>query len=124
MNYSSFSVKMTEKNCKILYSNPSNLSLYLLYYAEAKDEFAGSISASLRPGSIVPFEKMFQRWQHCVRFDLPGPRFEARTSRSRDERVTAPPTGRLFSIKDLKSGTYLGGGIVPCPPPPPPPLGR
>ena len=28
-------------------------------------------------------------------FDLTGPRFEPQTSRSRDERVTARPTGQL-----------------------------
>ena len=33
------------------------------------------------------------RWQHCARFDWP--RFELQTSRSRDDRVTARPTGRL-----------------------------
>ena len=31
--------------------------------------------------------------------DLTGPRFEPQTSRSRDERVTARPTGRLSSLK-------------------------
>ena len=41
----------------------SNLSLYLLYYAEACNEIAGPISASLRPGNTASFEEMAQRWQ-------------------------------------------------------------
>ena len=36
----------------------SNLSLYSLYYAEACNELAGPISASLRPGNTAPFEEM------------------------------------------------------------------
>ena len=34
-------------------------------------------------------------WQHCVQFDLTGPRFEAQTSRSEDEYVTALPISRF-----------------------------
>ena len=69
----------------------SNLSLYSLYYAESCNEFAGPISASLRPGNTDPFEKMLQRWRAVGNTvsDLTGPRFEPQTSRSRDERVTA-----------------------------------
>ena len=76
----------------------SNLSLYSLYYAEACNEFAGPISASLRPGNTAPFEEMSQRWRAVGNTvsDLTGPRFEPRTSRSRDERVTARPTGRFL----------------------------
>ena len=36
----------------------SNVSLYLLYYAETCNEFAGPISATLHPGNTAPFEKM------------------------------------------------------------------
>ena len=74
----------------------SNLSLYSLYYAEACNELAGPISASLRPGNTAPFEEMSQRWRAVGNTvsDLTGLRFEPQTSRSRDERVTARPTGR------------------------------
>ena len=74
----------------------SNLSLYSLDYAEACNELAGPISASLRPGNTAPFEEMSQRWRAVgnTASDLTGPRFEPQTSRSRDERVTARPTGR------------------------------
>ena len=41
----------------------SNLSLYSVYYAEACNEFAGPISASLRRGNTAPFEEMLQRWR-------------------------------------------------------------
>ena len=74
----------------------SNLSLYLLYYAEACNNFAGPISASLRPGNTASCEEMTQRWQTVDNTvsDLTGSRFEPQTSRSRDEQVTAWPTGR------------------------------
>ena len=71
-----------------------NLSLYLLDYAEACNELAGPISASLRLGNTAPFEEMLQRWRAVGNTvsDLTGSRFEPQTSRSRDERVTARPT--------------------------------
>ena len=74
----------------------SNISLYSLDYAEACNELAGPISASLCPGSTAPFEEMSQQWRAVGNTvsDLTGPRFEPQTSRSRDERVTARPTGR------------------------------
>ena len=74
-----------------------SLSLYSLHYAEACNELAAPISASLRPGNTAPFEEMSQRWRAVGNTvsDLTGPRFEPQTSRSRDERVTARPTGRL-----------------------------
>ena len=74
----------------------SYLSLYSLDYAEACNELAGPISASLRPGNTAPFEEMSQRWRAVGNTvsDLTGPRFEPQTSRSRDGRVTARPTGR------------------------------
>ena len=75
----------------------SNLSLYSLDYAEACNELAGPISASLRPGNTAPFEEMSQRWRAVGNTvsDLTGLRFEPQTSRSRDERVTARPTARF-----------------------------
>ena len=71
-----------------------NLSLYSLYYAEACNELAGPISASLHPGNTAPSEEMSQRWRangNAVS-DLTEPRFEPQISRSRDERVTSRPT--------------------------------
>ena len=75
----------------------SNLLLYSLYYAKACNELAGPISASLRPGNAALFEEMLQRWRAVGNTvsDLTGPRFEPQTSRSRDECVTARPTGRF-----------------------------
>ena len=48
------------------------------------------------PGSTVPFEEMSQRWRAIGNTvsNLTDLIFEPRTSRSRDERVTARPTGR------------------------------
>ena len=72
----------------------SNLSLYSLYCAEACNELAGPISASLLPGNIASFEEMLQRWR-AVGYtvsDLTGPRFEPQTSQG--ERVSARPTGQ------------------------------
>ena len=84
----------------IMDPSKSNLSLYSLDYAEACNELAGPISASLRPGNTAPFEEMSQRWQAVGNTvsNLTGPRFEPQTSRSRDERVTARPTGRYRSF--------------------------
>ena len=58
------------------------------------------MSASLRPGNTAPFEEMLQRWRAVGNTvsDLTGPRFEPQTSRSRDERVTARPTGRFKNL--------------------------
>ena len=57
------------------------------------------ISASLRPGNTAPFWQMAQRWRAVgnTESNLNGPRFEPQTSRSRDECVTARPTGRFDS---------------------------
>ena len=69
----------------------SNLSLYSLHNAEACNEFARPIYASLRLGNTVSFKEMSQRWRAVgnTASDLTGSRFEPQTSRSRDERVTA-----------------------------------
>ena len=74
----------------------SDLSLYSLDYAEACNELAGSISASLHPGNTAPFEEKSQRWRAVGNTvsNLTSPRFEPQISRSRDERVTARSTGR------------------------------
>ena len=57
----------------------------------ACNEFAGPISASLRPGNTAPLEEMLQRWPAVgnIVSKLAGPRFEPQTSRSRDEDVSA-----------------------------------
>ena len=76
------------------------------------NEFAGTISASLRPGNTAPFEEMSQRWRAVGNTvsDLTGPRFEPQTSRSRDKRVTARPTGRFhwsfFNKFDSRSSQF------------------
>ena len=83
-----------------------NLSLYSLQYAEACNELAGPISASLHPGNTAPFEEISQRWRAVgnTESDLTGPRFEPQTSRSRDERVTARPYPRaLCKIPSLEA---------------------
>ena len=76
-------------------SNQSNLSLYSLHYAEACYELAEPISPSLRPGNTASYEEMSQRWRAVGNtvFDLTGPKFKPQTSRYREERVTARPTG-------------------------------
>ena len=68
-----------------------------MFYFDRCNEFAGPISESLRPINTAPFEELSQRWQAVgtAVFDFTGPRFEPQTSRSRDERVTAPPTGQF-----------------------------
>ena len=83
----------------------SNLSLYSLDYAEACNELARPISASLRPGNTAPFEEMSLWWRFIGNTvsDLTGPRFEPQTSRFRDERVTARPTGRYQNMDPLKT---------------------
>ena len=50
---------------------------------------------------------MLQQWRAVGNtvFDLTGPRYEPQASRSRDERVTARPTGQiLFLIMPIKGG--------------------
>ena len=79
----------------------SNLSLYSLQYTKACNELTGQISASLRLGNTAPLEEMSQRWRAVDNtvLDLTGLRFEPQTSRSRDERVIARPTGREAQSK-------------------------
>ena len=56
-------------------------------------EFAGPISASLRPGNTASFKEVLQRWQAIGKAvsNLTCPRFEFRASRSKDECITARP---------------------------------
>ena len=83
----------------------SNLSLYSLYYAEAWNEMTGPIYASLRPGNTASFEEVLQRRQAIgdTVSDLTGPRFKPQTSRSRDKRVAARPTGRYTAKIEKKA---------------------
>ena len=69
---------------------------------KACNEFAGLISASLRPGNTASFKEISQRWRAA----LTGPRFEPQTSRSRDERVTARPfnhSSAVYSAQTISS---------------------
>ena len=72
----------------------SNFSLYLLYYAEACNEFVGFISASMRSGNIALFEEMPQRWRAVGNTvsDFTAPSFGPQTSRYQDEHVIARST--------------------------------
>ena len=79
-----------------IFRSASNLSLNSLLNAEACNEVAGRISASLRPGNTAPFEEMSQRRRAVGNtVHQTGLRFEPQTFRSRDERVTARPTDRF-----------------------------
>ena len=62
---------------------------------EASKELAGPVSVSLCQGNTAPFEKMSQLWLAVGNTvsDLTGLRLESQTFSSRDERVTALPTG-------------------------------
>ena len=70
--------------------------LYSLLHAEACNEYAGAISASLRLGNTSPFKEMLQQRQAVgnTASDLTGPRFEPQTFRSREERDTYRPPVR------------------------------
>ena len=74
-----------------------NLSLYTLYYAEACNEFARPIFASLRPSNTASLEEMSQRWRAVGNTvsNSTGPGFEPKTSSASDKRITARPTARL-----------------------------
>ena len=67
--------------------------------AEACKELEGPISSSLRLGNTASFEKMSQRWRAVGNTvsNLTGPGFKPRTSRFKDERVTARPANELIS---------------------------
>ena len=82
----------------------NSVSLYSLYYAEACNEFVGSVFASWHPGNTTLFKEILQRWRAVgdTVFDLTGPIFEPKTSRFKDVRVTARPTTRLLFL--IKSG--------------------
>ena len=70
----------------LILSNQSNISLYSLYCAEACNELAGPISASLRWATQLLLKKCRSVGNTVV--DVTNPRFEPQTSRSRDERFT------------------------------------
>ena len=77
----------------------SNLLLDWLYYAEAFNEFAMPISASLRLGNTDSFGEMSLRREAVGNTvsDLTGLRFEAQTSRSRNKGIMVEPTGWLYN---------------------------
>ena len=80
----------------VVNSNQSNLSLYSLYYAEARDELTVSHLPFIAPAvNIASFKEISQRWRVVGKtvFDLTSPRFESQTSRSKDKHVTAQSTG-------------------------------
>ena len=74
----------------------SNFSSYLLYYAEAYNEFAGP-SPHYCARATQLFSKKCRSGGELgyIVSDWTGPRLEPLTTRSRDERVTARPTGRF-----------------------------
>ena len=91
----------TDKISNYKYQLNQIFYLYSLYYAETRNEFVESISASLHPGSTASFEEMLQRWRAVGNTvsNLVGPRFEPQTFHSRNERVTARPSGRYTKFQ-------------------------
>ena len=71
-------------------------------------ESVGPISVSLRPGNTAPFEETSQRWRAVGNTvsDLTSPRFEPQTSRSKDEHVTARPTGLHINLLSDKINLF------------------
>ena len=63
---------------KVLCKFKSNLSLYLLYYAEVRNELEGPIFTQIRRGNTAFFEEMSQRWRAVANTvsDLTDPKFE------------------------------------------------
>ena len=60
-------------------------------------------------GNTAPFEEMLQRWQAVgsTVSDLSGPRFEPQTSRSRNERIIARPSGLFVNKSMVKTASFL-----------------
>ena len=73
-------------------------SSHLLYYAEACNEFAGPISASLRLLATQLFSKKYRSGGEPLTTLRPIWPARDSTSRPRDERVTARPTHKLQSF--------------------------
>ena len=69
---------------------------------------------SLHARNTAFFENMLQRWQAVGNTvsDLTGPRFEPQTSRSRDEDVTARPTGHHKVFIRYRYVIYQRGNFV------------
>ena len=78
----------------------------LAILAEACNELVGPISASLRPGNTASIEEISRsvRSRCNIVSDLTGPRFEPRTTRSKDERVK--PLDRLAVKHNEKSNAF------------------
>ena len=77
------------KQQKIVGFDGINLLLYLLYYAEACNEFVGPIFVSV---NTAFFEKILLLWKAVgSTSNLTGLRFEPQTSCSRDEGIFTRP---------------------------------
>ena len=65
--------------------------LYSLDHAQACNEFAWSIAATLRLGKTRPFEEKSQRWRPVGNsvLDLTDPRFKSQTFRTQVAHITA-----------------------------------
>ena len=76
----------------------SNVLLFYLYYAEACNELARTIAASLRPCNAASFKEMSQRWrssrwQHCVQYNQPE-KWRIQEVRTRDGKSAAYAAAR------------------------------
>ena len=72
----------------------SNLSLYLLYYAYARNELTGPSPRHCAQATQLFLKKCWQEWRAVGKSvsNLTCSGFELQTSRSKDVRVTARPT--------------------------------
>ena len=68
--------------------------LYLVYHAEASNQFAEPSSASLRPSNTAPFKEMPQWWKVVGNnvSDLNRSRFQPHTFCFGNKGITARPT--------------------------------
>ena len=62
------------------------------------ERVGGAHLTSLRPGSTASFQEMLQQWRAVGKTmsNLNGTRFEPRTYRSRDKRITTRPRNSIF----------------------------
>ena len=80
-----------------------------MFYAEACNELAGPISASLRSGNTAPFKKISQRWQAVATLCLIWP------ERDLDLRPPVPETNALPLDQLAGAMNYqLVGNIILC----------
>ena len=93
-----------------------NVSLYSLCYTEACNKFARAHICIIAPGKHMCFRRntaaVVSRWQRRnTVFDLTGPIFKPETACSRDERVTAPPTGQAYNNNDKDNQQIIGFNV-------------